>query len=66
MYEGEDRTKQISELRKLADTVAHYGGSSAEDIVEFALNTEVQMPLPSWFDSHDRTILVRFVEDIVS
>ena len=65
IYEGEDRVKQVDYLRDLASNLV-FGSddpsTSAEDRVTYYCE-EFAAELPSWFDDHDRALLVRFMED---
>ena len=63
--ETQDRFKQVSWLRELAGDIAnHAGEGTAEEMVEYWLSEwrEGGVKLPSWFDDHDRRLLVKMVE----
>ena len=65
MYEGDDRNKQVNFLRSLAANIA-FGSDdikvSAEDRVGYYCDVYSE-DLPSWFDDHDRQLLIEFVGD---
>lgn len=68
MYEGTDRTRQVNEIRRIADSIVNYdadGTADAEEIVSF---WEMQQTpgKPQWFDASDRRLLVRFVDELIS
>lgn len=65
--ETDDRVTQVNWLFELAGNVAqNLAGSddvtSAEELVEYALSDEGReswgIEIPSWFDNHDRSLLV--------
>ena len=73
MYEGDDRVMQVNALRTLADRLTDgytvdpedFGGNveaAAAEAVEYYID-EINTVMPEWFDSHDRGLLIRFVEE---
>ena len=68
MYSGNDRTRQVNALQELASNITSLvGEGTAEELVGYALSEEGRdswnIELPWWFDDHDRSLLVEFVDD---
>ncbi len=63
--ETTDRVRQVNWLNELAANIAaNCGSGTAEELVEFALGEGAEtwgVVLPSWFDDHDRRLLVDLV-----
>lgn len=61
MYDGDDRVRQVAQLREIASEIrdADWEGTPQEK-VEFFLH-ELQEEMPSWFDGHDLHLLEDFV-----
>ena len=64
----EDRVQQVNWIRQYASDLvdSQPPECTAEEIVEYALNDVDRDPrdeLPSWFDTHDRSLLLRFVKE---
>jgi len=64
----DDRVVQVDWLREFAANISEMGGdeSSADEIVEFALSEDGleswNITMPTWFDRHDRRLLIEMVE----
>jgi len=61
MYTGDDRTRQVDSLRALAGDIRDgmVGEGTPEEQVEYYLSQE---EMPSWFDDHDRKLLIDMVK----
>jgi len=64
MYEGEDRNKQVDCLKDIAANIK-FGSddpsTSAEERVNYYCE-EFAADLPTWFDEHDKRLLIQFVK----
>jgi len=68
IMDTEDRVQQVNWIRQYASDLvdSQPPECTAEEIVEYALNDVDRDPrdeLPSWFDTHDRSLLLRFVKE---
>jgi len=66
-----DRVEQVGLLREWAGNMVDMrqpgDTSTAQETVNFWLDETVDFdPLPSWFDDHDRALLVRFVDELLA